>query len=179
MSDTKIKASGKITSKKIIIALACTSIVLIAILVGVIIRLMQKPENVTTVASDGRGTLVTEENVKSLVDKAQEPVADGYYTTSMNIDWYFDNGKAESSNAYVENDISNTRTVYFDLMLADTGEIVYSSPYIPVGAKLTDFALTTDLAAGDYNAVVKYHLVDDEHNELSTVSVSVTLHILK
>jgi len=60
-----------------------------------------------------------------------------------------------------------------------TNELLYSSPYIPVGSILEEITLVKELPAGDYDTIVKYHLVDDDMKELSTVSVSVKLHILK
>ena len=151
--------------------------ILLIVVVGLLVViwfLRQKPEDDDT---SGRGTLATEDNVEDLIAEV-ESNTDAAYTVSMNIDWNFEDGTSPSSNAFVENDVSNSRTVYFDLILADTSEVVYSSPYIPLGSTLTDFALDKDLDAGDYLAIVEYHLVDDDHKEVSTVSVTVTLHIL-
>lgn len=103
---------------------------------------------------------------------------DNTYTTSMNSDWYFEDGTSPSSNAYVENSVVNSNTIYFEVLLSNTGETAYSSPYIPVGSALEHLALSVDLDAGDYNATCLYHLVDSSNNELSTVSVPITLHIL-
>ena len=103
---------------------------------------------------------------------------DGYYETRMNVEWKFPNSKTESTNAYVENSPNNKRTVYFDLTLADTNELIYSSPFIPVGVRLEKFKLDAEVPAGEYTGIVTYHLVDDDYRELTTVSVSVTLRIL-
>jgi len=180
VSTTKKNEAGQaLAKKKTIIIISTISIVIIGILVFIIIKLLQEPQKDADFEPYGRGTLVTSENAKRLAEEAKEPIADGYYTTSMNVDWYFDNGKAKSSNAYVENDVSNTRTVYFDLLMVGTNELLYSSPYIPVGSILEEITLVKELPAGDYDTIVKYHLVDDDMKELSTVSVSVKLHILK
>lgn len=153
-------------------------IILLIVVAGLVLVLInflgREPEEEDI---SGRGTLATEDNVEDLIAEMEQNT-DAAYTVSMNIDWNFEDGTSPSSNAYVENDISNSRTVYFNLMLADTSEVIYSSPFIPLGSTLTDFALDKDLAAGDYPAIVEYHLVDDDHNEISTVSVTVTLHIL-
>ena len=127
---------------------------------------------------DDRGMVVTEDNVEEMQAQLAEPVEDGHYNTTMNFDWTFENGKAASSNAYVANSESNTRTVYFDVNLADTDELIYSSPYIPVGGELNEIRLDEDLDAGDYEAVVTYHLVDDDKEEITTVSVSIGIHVL-
>lgn len=167
------KSPKKITPTAVIcIVLLLVVISLAAVLIWFLTR-KDAPDD----APSGRGTVVTEDNVSQLIAEAG-PNADAAYTVSMNVEWNFENGTSPSSNAYVENDTSNSRTVYFNLLLADTSELVYSSPYIPVGSTLTGFALDKDLEAGDYLAIVEYHLVDDDHQELSTVSVTTTLHIL-
>lgn len=127
---------------------------------------------------DDRGMVITEDNAEEMKEQLAEPVEDGYYNTTMTVDWTFEDGKAVSSDAYVANSESNTRMVYFDVNLADTGKLIYSSPYIPVGSELKEIKLDEDLNAGDYEAVVTYHLLDDDKEELTTVSVSVNIHVL-
>lgn len=125
-----------------------------------------------------RDVVVTPENVDEILAALEETNPDSSYTASMNVDWFFDDGTSPSKNAFVENAPENSRTVYFDILLIGTSEMVYSSPYIPVGSSLKNITLQTALGAGDYDAVCLYHLVDDNENEISTVSVAVTLHIL-
>lgn len=123
---------------------------------------------------DDRPTVVTKENVDEVVASMEEPIEDGSYEVVMNTKWKF---SKDASDAYVENSRSNTRTVYFDVLLADTNELVYSSPYIPVGEKIEGFALDTKLEPGDYKGLVTYHLVDDDKQEVSNLSVSVTFQV--
>jgi len=127
---------------------------------------------------DGRGILVTPENIDQIIADMSEPVQDGYYIATQNVDWVFDTWDTSSSNAFVENVIDNTRTVYFDLHLEATGDLVYSSPFMPLGSKLEGFALDSAVSAGEHPAIVTYHLVDDEFQNLTTVSVAVLLRIL-
>jgi hypothetical protein len=127
----------------------------------------------------GRGVVAMPDNIEEIREKMRQPVEDGYYETRMNVEWEFPSSDAESTNAYVENSPNNKRTVYFDLMLADTNELIYSSPFIPVGAKLEKFKLDAKIPAGEHTGIVTYHLVDDDYRELTTVSVSVTLRIEK
>ena len=150
---------------------------LIVIAVGVIIFLVTGKDD-TLIKEDpsgGRGTVITQDNVDEYLDQNTETVQDGYYTTSMSINWHF-NGKV-SKDAYVANITKNTRTVYFDLFLADTNEMIYSSPYIPVGAELKGVTLDKELASGTYETILVYHLVDDDKQELSTLSVALTIYV--
>lgn len=151
----------------IVVLVAVTGILLYALLRPV-------PQEAPT---DGRATFITPENVDDVKNQMSKPITDAYYTTSMSVDWYFDNGQAVSTTAYVENAPENTRTVYFDVNL-ENGDLVYSSPYLPVGEKMEQITLDKDLDAGDYPAVCTYFLVDDDHKVITHVSVAVTLHIL-
>jgi hypothetical protein len=136
------------------------------------------PRSIIEAPESGRGTVMPPDNMDDIIARMSEPVQDGYYITKMNVDWTFDTWNSPSQNAYVENSPDNLRTVYFDLILDETGELIYSSPFIPLGAKLENFALDSPVPAGEYSAVVTYHLVDDEFENLSSVSVAVLLRIL-
>lgn len=149
-------------------------VLVIAMLIGIIIYLLTRPSDEL---DDNRATIVTEDNVDEVIEKMNEPVEDGYYSCQMNVEWSFVDSSQPSYNAYVANSTINTRTVYFDVNLEEDNTLVYSSPYIPVGEELKEIKLTENLPAGDYPAVVTYHLVDDDHKELSNVAVTVTLHI--
>jgi hypothetical protein len=168
-------------SKKTLLVVGATvgAAVVIAVVAIVAFRLGAGGNEPPVSAIGGRGVVATPENIEELRAKAEEPVQDGYYETRMNVDWKFPNARAESTNAYVENSTNNKRTVYFDLTLADTNELIYSSPFIPVGAKLEKFKLDVVLPAGEYAGIVTYHLVDDEYRDLTTVSVGVNLQIEK
>lgn len=167
------EGSQKKKNNKVMIVIIVLLICLVLVLLYALLRPKPAPEDV----SDGRATFVSPDNVDEVRQKLSEPVADAYYTTSMNVDWYFDNGEAVSTNTYVENSDRNTRTVYFDVTLED-GELIYSSPYLPVGERIEQITLKRDLDAGDYPAVCTYYLVDDDHNVVANVSVAVTIHVL-
>lgn len=155
---------------------------IIVALVGVIIALAL---NLTRGASEktdetaARPTLVTEDNVEEIIEEAmsEEVTPPGYYTVSMNMEWRFPDGASPSTNAYVENVSENTEDVYIDVTLSDTGELIYSSPVIPIGQTLRNFALDKDLDAGSYDCVCTYHQIDENQNTLSTVSMAVTVTV--
>lgn len=167
--------------KKAFVMIGIAVFLVIVALVGIIIYLLsrpseQEPERPQS-SSEPRAVVVTEDNVAEILAQANEPVKGAYYNCQMNVEWNFTDSTQPSYNAYVANSTINECTVYFDVNLQEDGTLVYSSPYIPVGEKLKEIILTENLDAGDYPAVVTYHLVDDDYEELSTVSVTVTLHI--
>jgi hypothetical protein len=180
VSTDSSKTSKPNKTKLLVITGATASLAVIATLVGVIIYLTTRPEAPLppppSTALGGRGTVITEDNVEEFQDLG-EPVEDGYYEARMSVEWDFDTWDTPSTNAYVANAESNTRNMYFDVIINSTGEQIFSSPYIPVGSALRNFALDTQLAAGTYEATVVYHLVDDNNEEVTTVSVAVTIKI--
>ena len=98
----------------------------------------------------------------------------------MNMDWEFPDGNSASTNAYVENSVYNQNTVYFTIELnSNPGVEIFKSPYIPVGSHMENIKLTNPLEAGKHDAVLTYHLVDEDMEELSSVSVALTLTVEK
>lgn len=96
----------------------------------------------------------------------------------MNSTWTFKNARSASSNAYVENVLSNTNTVKFSLTRNDTNELIYESPYIPVGSSLRNIKLSDEsLKSGTYPCTIQYHLVDENYQNVSSVKVSLSVVI--
>lgn len=165
------KKGGKKTLSIVILVL------IILVMAGVIAYLLmsRKPAE-----EERRNVVVTPDNVEEVIQQMEEEeyVAPGYYTVTMNFDWHFAAGDAVSEDAYVENAVENTNTVYLDLFLAEDEEnAIYKSPVIPVGSSLEDIALDTPLSAGTYDCVAVYHLVDDDQNTISTLRVTVTVTV--
>jgi len=128
-------------------------------------------------ALGGQGMILTSDNVDEVRQFMSEPNPDAQYTVSMTTNWVFETSQTLSSTALVNNLESNTRTVYFDVTLSDSGKLVYSSPYIPLGGTLENFALDENLKAGVYDAIVRFFLVDDDNEVVADVAVTVTLTI--
>lgn len=180
MGDMNSKSgSGSNSSKKKNIIIIISAIVVILALIGVIVYLLLSKKDTPAQAGpedDKREVLVTEENVKEVAQQLeqQEYVPQGYYTVTQNYEWHFPTGDSASTDAHVENLPENTNDVYFDLFLADNEETpIYQSPVIPLGAVLEGFKLDTKLNAGTYDCIMVYHLVDENQNSISTVSMTV------
>lgn len=148
--------------------------IVLLILVGVILYLLfgkeSEPEFNRVITPDN-----VEEVLEQLTDSEKTP--NGSYEAVMNTEWFFENGNAASENAYVKNSTNNQNTVYFTIALKDDKREIYKSPYLPVGSELRDIKLDTALDAGVYDTVLTYHLIDDKEEELSTVSLSLTITI--
>jgi len=165
-------------SRRILIIVGFFLIIIVA-LVGVIAFLLGRntnkgsdngtpsssTENNRNVVSEGSRVILDAESAANVMDEMRKEVAEGMFECNMSMTWSFDDGSAQSKDAYVANSTNNKYPIYFDVTLNDTGETIYSSPVIPVGADLANFALDKQLEAGDYKATVMYTLIRDEESQ--------------
>jgi len=122
--------------------------------------------------------VVTPDNIDELKAANHATVAAGSYDVSMNSEWSFNNARSASSNAFVQNLLTNSNTVKFTVERKDNGNTIYTSPYIPVGSSLSNIKLEDEgIGKGTYPCVVTYHLVDSEYRELSTVKINISVVI--
>ena len=170
MSSKSIR-SGNATKKKGGGIIPIVGICCAVVLVGAVVFLGQDEPD------DKRNVVVNQENLDEILkDMAEDEfVPVGSYQARMSSDWVFADGTSASENAYVENVAANSHDVYFDIMLSDTNERIYASPVLPIGSHLEAITLDKDLDAGTYDCIMKYHLVDEEQNTVSTVSFALTI----
>lgn len=181
--DTVSQAEAKEGKKKSpLVTIIIIAVIIICFLGGVIIFLLTRPEPETAAESEtDYNRVVTPDNVEEIISQMEEEahVPAGSYEVSMSPAWVFPDGKSAATDAYVENSTANTNTVYFTIALSDTSEDIYRSPYLTVGSALLDgdIKLDTPLSKGLYEAIITYHLVDDEFNELSSISLYMSITI--
>jgi len=177
-----MKQSSNGAKKNNAIIIVCVTIVAVAIIIAAVI-IAKKPGNeVVSSSTEADNTVldrgfISEEEVKEQVDVGaamQEKVAEGMFACRMSMTWTFPDGTSESSNAYVANSESNTHTMYFDVYVDETDELVYSSQLLPVGSEIRGITLEKDLEPGEYPLRVQYTLVDENYEEISTVGFMVT-----
>lgn len=155
--------------------------IVIAALAGVIVYLLITRN--TQPGPEKRNVVVTNDNAEQVyeeINRMEESAAvtPGYYTVTMNTTWHFKSSSEASYDAVVENVENNTNDVYFDIVSeGDETQVLYKSPVIPRGEKLTNIALDEQLEAGTYPCVVIYHLVDENQNTLSTLRVTLSIII--
>lgn len=163
--------------KAIIIAVSVCGVVL---LIAILFFLFSEASPFSNNRSTHGNTVVTPENVEQIAAMLaeSEAIPPGSYEVSMNMDWTFRDGASVSSDAYVENAIGNTNTVYFVLSLKADATQIYESPYLAPGSYINDIKLDVKLPAGTYDVVMTYHLVDSDYNNISRVSVGLEITIL-
>lgn len=159
----------KFNSKIALIAI----IAVIAIIVVVVILLKGRG---TDSEPDEYNVVVVPDNVKSNADNSN--AAPKRYTASMNSDWTFTDARSGSANAYVANVTRNSNPVNFVVVRNDTQKVIYESPDIPVGGKLSNIKLDDEsLKKGTYPCTLTYRLLDKNRKELSRVNFTVNIII--
>ncbi len=124
-----------------------------------------------------RSTVVDKDNIDD-VSAGLEGRRNGpqSYEVIMNTEWEFDEDGIRSLNAYVENSRDNHNTVYFTIILEkEPDKIIYRSPEMPVGSKLTDIKLNGAIPKGRSKGIVTYSLLDDRGKASGEVKAGVTL----
>lgn len=173
------KGNGK---KVFVIVLILVLVTVVCALGAVVYQLLQK-EPVKETISNGvpsgpkRNTIVTMENKDEILSDLNNKVSGGMFEAKMNVEWYFEDSSKPSLNAYVANAVTNGRTIYFDLVDDATGNVIYESPYIPIGAELKNIVLSSKLEKGTHKCTLTYHLIDEKYEDVSTTSVAVTVTV--
>jgi len=168
-----------------LVAVLIVGIVVIAALLGVIVFLLlergdntKAPQPLRESVEEERAIIVNEDNAEAVAEAIiNEPVIPiGYYEVNMNFSWTFPDGASPSSDAYVENKVTNNSAVYFDVVLAEDESIVlFESPILPLGTHIDEITLKQDLDAGTYPCVIIYHMVDDQQRTTSTLRMNLEI----
>lgn len=184
MSGTKRKAasgSNSSSSKMFIAFIVFILIMVIGIAAYLLLRNRNgEPKNTRDVGGSAR-LIMDEGDAGNIMDEMRKEVEEGMFECNMSSTWTFADGTSESKDAAVANSTNNSYPFYFDVMLEDTGEIVYSSPVVPVGAQVTGIKLEKDLDPGEYEATVLYSLLEDEESQevKSQAGFVITITVLK
>ncbi len=182
-----ISQSGSAKRGFIIIA---AFLVIIIILVAVIAFLLGRNAGGSDKGTDSSNTVnsrevvgsaravLDEDSAANVMEEMRQEVEEGMFECKMSMTWTFADGSAASKDAYVANSTNNKYPIYFDVTLNDTGEKVYSSPVLPVGAEFTDITLDKDLDPGTYKAKVLYSLIKDEESQEVVSSAGFVIKII-
>ena len=127
-----------------------------------------------------RGQVVTPENRDSILAEGTEKnPEEANYEVIMSSHWTFADSKSISKDAYVENSKNNTNTVYFTVTRKDTEEVIYMSPRFAPGSYVADIKLGVPLAAGDYDTILTYYLLDEKDSVISAIPMKLSISVEK
>lgn len=125
------------------------------------------------------GEAMNEGNYQQIMEEMDDRVSEGYFETYMNNQWTFADGTSETKDAILGNSPNNAKPIRCEVVLDDTGEKVFSTDVMPVGAELPPFKLDVDLDAGTYNATCNVFLLDEEedgtYTDFSSAGFKVTI----
>ncbi len=172
-SSSKTKKNGLNTTQVIMIV----GIVLILGALGAVVYLIVQNQKVEplAVAEPKKSYVINKDNLEQIQKERAEKVNQGMFRMKMNTTWNFASGDVASSDATVQNSESNQFPFFFEITLPDTGEIIYTSTVIPVGSAIKEVILDKQLAAGTYETVCKYNMLDDKNEIVDNVSVNVSI----
>ena len=144
--------------------------VVIIVLIGVIAimgyKLINTPGNEASgVQTDQGGSnsgvaIVVTDDTKDALTEIKEKVAKGSIAVKMTQGWVFSEG-GKKGNGYLANSERNSYDMRFQITLEDTGEVIMTSPDVPVGSCIENFPLSVTLEVGTYNVIVEHQLVED------------------
>lgn len=173
------KQTNQLTNKKMALILGVTAIIAAAV-VAVVVLTRSRPPQVLPVAEASGIPVIDEDNLSEIQGDIKDKVAKGMFETHMNTTWKFPDGKHASSNAVMGNAASNNYPFWFEVILKDTDEVVFTSSLLPVGTNIKKIVLDQDLDKGEYDAVVKIHMVDENNEPVEgNAGVNITLVIEK
>lgn len=163
--------------KKTAVIIVCVVVLLLAVIVVLVFLLLKKDEK-----PEG-GYTMDEGNYQQIVEDMNAEVKEGYFETYMNTEWTFPDGATETTDAILGNSPNNTKPIRCEVILEDSGEVVYKTGILPVGAVLDPFKLDTDLEAGTYEAICQVYLLNEQedgtYEDFSNAGFHVTITVEK
>lgn len=162
---------------KILVACVC-AVALLAVGAAVAMFIMMNNKE-----DDAPQTAYTmeEDNYQQIMENMSAQVQEGYFETYMTTEWVFPDGSSEASEAMLGNSPNNTKPIRCELLLDETGEILFKTGVMPVGALVSPIKLDKDLDAGVYDATCMIYLMNDKGDgtfeDYSSAGFRVTLTI--
>jgi len=160
-----------------ILIIGISILVVTVLIVGFLIySKLNQDKQVNQIRKQGN-YVIDESNLAEIKDLMSAKVKEGMFELNMNNIWSFPDGKSSSSDAYIANSKANSKSLYFDLILDDSGDTIYTSTVLPVGTSLKQLKLEKELSSGTYVATCTYHLLNEDGTESSSLAVAVTIII--
>ncbi len=164
-------------NKKNVIVI-CVVVLLLAVIGCLVFLLLRKDGKAP---EETGGYVMDEGNYEQIKEDMAAAVQEGYFETYMNTEWTFRDGTAKTEDAVLGNSPNNTKPIRCEVILNDTGEIVYKTGVLPVGAVLEPFQLDQDLDAGSYDAMCMVYLLneaeDGTYTDASSAGFNLTITV--
>lgn len=110
-------------------------------------------------------------------EEAQENEARGIQVRGFTT-WSIPANTSENLSIPLENPEGNPCYFSFEILLSDTGEVIYSSDMVPPGEKISRINITREFDAGDYPATIKIktnELITGK--EMNSPAIQIIIHV--
>lgn len=114
---------------------------------------------------------------EEIEEELRQQVEEGMMNISMNTNPVFDNGSA-AGNLLIVNEDFNRYAQVVEIYRDDTGELVYRSGAIPVGARIDNAKLTVPMSQGIYDCTAHFNQIDENGNFLGKACAKIKIYIL-
>lgn len=127
---------------------------------------------------DALGGILPGKSASEIADLLNEKVAEGMVNIGILAAPVFENG-GQKGKIGIENTPGNRYSFQVDLILAETGAVIYSSGLIEPGYYVEYIALNQTFKSGDYPAVAVFttYSLDETEDQIAQTEVKVNLLI--
>ena len=159
-------------------------IFLLLLLIGIgagIYYQMTKDSNLGRLTRDelALGGMLPGKTDQEISDILNAKVAEGMVDIGIAAGPIFENGGKKGRIA-IENIAANRYSFQVDVILDDTGEVIYQSGVVDPGYYIEYIKLNKTLQAGDYQATAHFttYSLDETEDKISEISVKIVLHVM-
>ena len=114
---------------------------------------------------------------EKIQEELDKQIEEGMMNISMNTNPVFETGKSKG-NLLIVNEKINRYAQVVQIYRDDTGELIYTSGAIPVGARIDESKLDVPLSAGIYECTAHFNQIDDSGNLLGKACAKISIYVL-
>lgn len=179
------EAGNEKSKKRMMAVIICVLLIILIALAGtIVVLLLSNNKDNQDGTSQGSGAYTMDDgNYQQIRENMSEQVQEGYFETYMTTNWIFPDGNSEASDAMLGNSPNNTKPIRCELLLDETGEKLFETNVLPVGALVSSIKLNRDMEAGVYGATCMIYLMNEKEDgtfvDYSSAGFKVTLTIEK
>ena len=115
--------------------------------------------------------------IEEIQEELRRQVEEGMMNISMNTNPVFDNGTS-GGNVLITNASFNKYPQVVEIYRDDTGELIYRSGVIPVGARIDTAKLIVDLPRGAYECTAHFNQISEDGTLLGKACARIQIYVL-
>ena len=115
--------------------------------------------------------------IEEIQEELRRQMEEGMMNISMNTNPAFENGSSEG-NLLITNSTFNKHPQVVEIYRDDTGELIYRSGVIPVGARLDNAKLMVNLSQGIYECTAHFNQIAEDGTLLGKACAKIQIYIL-